>query len=52
MPDYSPPGKAVKWLVTHLATGVQREVVAQTAYFAAQAAGWLLSECTTEQAKS
>lgn len=47
----TPPSKPVVWLVTHVATGIQRQVVAQTAYFAAQAAGWTLSECTTEQVR-
>jgi hypothetical protein len=51
MNDYSPPDRPVEWLVVHVATGTQRRVVAQTAFFAAQAAGWTLSECTTEQVR-
>lgn len=49
MNDFSPPSRPIEWLVVHVATGTQRRVVAQTAFFAAQAAGWTLSECTTEQ---
>jgi len=49
MPEYAPPNRPVEWLVTHMASGQQKRVVAQTAFFAAQAAGWNLGECTTEQ---
>lgn len=49
---YAPPNKPVEWLVIHTATQTQRRVVAQTAYFAARAAGWALSECTVEQVKA
>ena len=49
--QFTPPSKPVKWLVTHVGTQVQRTVYAQTAFVAANLAGWALSECTTEQVK-
>lgn len=47
----TPPAQS-RWLVVHLTLGVQREVLADSAYLAAQAAGWALSECQVEQVRS
>jgi hypothetical protein len=48
---FSPPSHLVRWFCIHVASQVQREVWAQTAFEAARKCGWSLSECTTEQAK-
>jgi hypothetical protein len=40
----APPGKPVLWRVKHN-DGTEAVVLAQTAYAAAQRAGWLMSEC-------
>jgi hypothetical protein len=40
----APPDRPVLWVVKHI-DGTERIVLAQTAYYAAQKAGWLMSQC-------
>jgi len=49
--SYTPPNGPVKWICTNTKTSQQREVTAQTAFFAAAQCGWSLSECICEQVK-